>query len=409
MVSNLSPRRVASDMRNSRVSAQRPVSLADQLARIFRHPLPIILCTVLGALLGVGASLMQSPTYESTSTVIAYPLSVDPNAQATNQMTVNVDTEASVAGSKEVAKLAAQNIDSADSDLAAELKNSVKITPHSDTAILDFVASADSPEKAAQYANATAEAYLEVRKVSLEKAVDSNVNQIKENLKSTDDDDAQTKKVLGEKLAQAESTSTNPGRVISQAKAPENASNLDWWKYLMVGAVAGAIIGCAIAAWMDSRKRDIAHADRAEDIIGHDVFKIRSTHEIEDAKRMLLALNLLPSARTSTEEFGAAIYSPTPEVADELASVLSSATQQSHTMSFSSGATEGRSDATSAQQPVLVISEPEELAESFATAKSLGQCIVAITPHTPMSDLKEIVNLARSADINVEYAYIHNH
>lgn len=403
MVSNLSTRRATSDVRNSRVSVQRPVSLSDQLAKIFRHPLPIIICTILGALLGVGASLAQPNTYESTSTVIAYPLSVDPNAQATNQMTVNVDTEASVAGSKEVATLAAQNIDSADSNLASDLNNSVKITPHSDTAILDFVASADSPEKAAQYANATANAYLEVRKNSLEKAVESNVNRIKENLNSKENNDAQTKKVLGEKLAQAQSTSTNAGRVISEAKAPENSSNLDWWKYLLVGAVAGAIIGCAAAALMDSRKRNIAHDDRAVDIIGHDVFKIRSTHETEDAKRMLLALNLLPSTRTSDEEFGAAIYSATSGAADELASVLSSATQQSQFTNSSS-----LNSAEVAHQPVLVISEPGELAEAFAAAKSLGQCIVAITPQTAISDLKEIVDLARTADINIEYAYIQN-
>ncbi len=381
MASFTSSRRTAPGQRNSRSSAgAAPLSLGEQLGKIFRHPLIIVAGLVIGAVLGALASMFQTPSYQATSTVVVYPLTVDPNAQASNQIVVDIDTEASVAGSQEVARVAAANLDSSDSQLAPRLNSDVSITPHSGTAILDFVATADSAEEAANYANSVADAYLQVREESLQATVDETAENIRERISSTSRDDTATRQVLQERLGSVEVTSTTSGRVITEAKAPSDSENLDLWKYLLVGAVAGLLVGAVVAAVVDSRNRRLKYFDRAADIVEQPVHRIRSEKDVEDARRLLLALGTDAEAGKNL-----LVYSPTEGADRYFTDLLEQA-------------------GTASGQAVALGNS--EISTALAQSRHAGLCLVAVTPETSVTDLREFAQATQAAEIDVEYVYL---
>lgn len=397
MAPNIPVRRSAAD--------SRPASLSEQFKKIFRHPLILLVCILSGAMIGGLAAIIQEPTYKATSKVVVYPLTVDPNAQATNQMTVDIDTEASVAGSREVADSAAAKIDSTNQGLANKINNNVKVIPHSGSAILDFSASASTAEDAAKYANAAAEAYLEVRQASLKAHVDENVQSIENTLANTGEEKSGIRTALEEKLAQVQVTSTSAGRVITAAKAPAGSNNLDAWKFILVGAIAGALIGAVVAAVIDSKSRRVQHLDRASDLTDEHVHGIRPDQAVEDARRMLLSLGLTHTGLENAERTGAVVYSPTPGVANELSELLAHA----------NGADAIYTDtlqelpwaaARQNNKLVFVNAENSEISEALSSAQALGNCIFVMNSETSVEDIKEFVAVAGSAETETTYVYL---
>lgn len=412
MTSAAYTRRSVSGSRASRSTAQsqQHLSLAEQFKKIFRHPAILALCVLLGALLGGLASILQTPTYVSTAKVVVNPLVADPNAEATTQMKVEIDTEASVAGSYQVSEAAAQKIDPSDPDLANSINQNLEVIPHSGASILDFKASADSAEKAADYANESANAYLTVRQDALKKQVDSNVQGIQAQIDAIEGESA-AKTALQEKLGQVKSTSTAPGRVITEGNVPSAASGLDTWKMVLVGTVAGALIGAVIAAIVDSKSRKVKYFDRANDVAGQDVYPIRGSHEVEDTRRFVLSLGEASNTPGSTARLpNAVIYSPTPGAASKFTEIFASAQDDSNIHFTDSLRVKPGSGAIleAAQQTIIATPQDSEVSDVLRAAKSFGLCIVAVTAETSVHELREFAHAAESVRVNTEYVFLDN-
>ncbi len=273
------------------------VTLGSQVRRIFRHRLLILLSVVVFAVAGAVYGYMTNSKYTAKASLVVYPLVVDPaGTGSANSAKVDIATESRVASSREVAQNAAKAL-IANGDTLSEaqltsrlsrLMNSVKVTGTSQTAVLDIEVTRPNGTEAARYANAMANAYLQVRSESLKSSVDSALHQIDEQISALEGDNnrAGLLSQLQDRRAQIQLTSTTGGRVMSEAQVPSSSSALGPVKMGIVGAVAGLLIGAVLAYGRDRTMRHVGYADRLEDA-GIPVHELGSTSEANDAFMLL--------------------------------------------------------------------------------------------------------------------------
>lgn len=396
-----------------RVGAQnvRAASLSEQLKKMVRHPLVILSCVIIGALLGALVGATATPKYQATSTVLATPISSDPNALASNQMTLKIETEAGVAGSREVAEAAAKEIDPNDSDLVSKLRHNVEVAPHSGTEVMDITATADNPDDAARYANAIAEAYLQVRSDAAKQRVEDTAAEAQNQLNKLPNNapDA-ARSALEEKLAQVKLTNTEAGRVISVAQSPKNAGNLGVLKDALIGAIAGLLLGLLLAWLFDSRSRKLGYQDRAEEAVNEQVFTVRSASDVEDARRVLFALGAPAGRYEGSDLAGTVVYSPEAGVAEEFAQTLRGAMTQKNVLftdSMDSVLSEEHAISVVAQQPTVVVADQHDgISNVLAAANHLGSAIIVLTPSTMTAEATEFSHLAEN-NSNARIAYVY--
>lgn len=386
-------------------------SLSDQLKKLFRHPLIMLGSMLIFAAAAALASFTTPAKYSAETTVIAYALPQDPNAQATNQMSVDIKTEAAVASSYEVAEAAAQSIDPSNADLTKTIHKNIEVAAHSGTSILSITASAATAEEAATYANAVANSYLQVRQESLKDSIDANIARIREALNNSANNNEVTRTALEEKLAQAEITSINAGRVISAAQAPKNPDNLALWKYIAVGLALGAMVGAVITWIVDARLRKVSYRDRAEDALGQKVSLIRNSKRVEDTQLLLRALGT-PSGNLSESGYrGLVIYSPTKQLAARLARNLRETISEDINLHFTDTLELPQDSpagwlASENNNTVSVAPHDSSIADVLNAAEIQGSCVYVISPSTSLAATKEFAKVAESSSAVIEYVYL---
>ncbi|THV28632.1 Wzz/FepE/Etk N-terminal domain-containing protein [Glycomyces paridis] len=217
---------------------------------IVRRSWWLIVGTVAVALAaGVAYTAASERVYESTASVLVLPTAGDTavtGARTAGQ--VNLDTEAQLVKSTEVAEAAAEALGA---DSPADLVSRVSVTVPPNTAVLEIAFRADSPEAAKAGTVAFSEAYLAHRRggatASLESAIASGtagLDAITEDIAAAEDDLAamepdaggraslestldQLERQAGEAEAavaalESEKSAVSPGRVINQASTPES-------------------------------------------------------------------------------------------------------------------------------------------------------------------------------------------
>ena len=267
------------------------VTLGSQVRRIFRHRLLILLSVVVFAVAGAAYGYMTNSKYTSKASLVVYPLVVDPaGTGSANSTKVDIATESRVASSREVAQNAAKSLiaNLSEAQLTSRLMSSVKVTGTSQTAVLDIEVTRPNGTDAARYANAMANAYLQVRSESLKSSVDSAVHQIDEQISALEGDNGRVGLLsqLQERRVQIQLTSTTGGRVMSEAQIPVSSSALGPVKMAIVGAVAGLLIGAVLAYGRDRTMRHVGYADRLEDA-GIPVHELGSSSESNDPFMLL--------------------------------------------------------------------------------------------------------------------------
>ena len=263
------------------------VTLGSQVRRIFLHPLLILVSVVVFALAGAAYGYVTNGKYTAKAALVVYPMVVDPaGTGSANSAKVDIATESRVASSREVASQAAKTLISegdtlSEAQLTSRLIDSVKVTGTSQTSVLDIEVTRSNADDAARYANAMANAYLQVRSDALKSSVDSATKQLDEQIASMEGDANRNALVsqLQERRAQIQLTSLAGGRVMSQAQVPSSSKSLGPVKLGVVGAVAGLLIGLVVAYGRDRTMRHIGYADR--------LHELGSTSEANDAFMLL--------------------------------------------------------------------------------------------------------------------------
>ncbi len=256
-------------------------SVHDYVSLLRRRRLALLTCLTLAMIATAAYLLLAPPTYESSAKVRVFATSGDVDAEDARIIgEINLDTEAQLVKSEQVAQLAADELET---DVALpSLLRDVSVTVPANTTVLQITYAADTAEEARAGAQAFAEAYLVDRKDTaealvagqgpeVEAQIDAG-NQRAEDLREQLDDvtltdeeraDLQARLTsleqrlsdLDGRLSVINAVDVDPGRVINDAVLPSTPSSPDPVLAAPSGVMAGLILGVGVAFWRDNRDR----------------------------------------------------------------------------------------------------------------------------------------------------------
>lgn len=232
-------------------------------------------CTlvVVAAALGY-AKIIAQPVYEATA-LVSYtdpkraenPTSALPSTGITRE---NIQTLIGSAGRVPVVSEAADKL----GITAEQLRRDVQIRPHGDASIIDFVARANADQKAAEYANTYARAFVEDRREQARVGLDAQITATKKDLGSLprniapDDPRGVLANTLKTNLAEQEAARRdwlNSLQVSSEAQPPEKPIWPRTMLLIAVGLLVGMGLGCGLALVLARTDRRL-HGDEWDEL-----------------------------------------------------------------------------------------------------------------------------------------------
>ncbi|MFI0410180.1 Wzz/FepE/Etk N-terminal domain-containing protein [Actinomadura sp. 3N508] len=262
---------------------------------LIRRRWGIVLCCAAFVLAGVAAyTFTLAKTYTAEAQVLVAPTGFDDTAPeaAKSKLDVNLDTEAQVAKSLEVAKEAKRLLKYEDTENHLLSHVAVSVPPNS--GVLTIAFTDDSARGAANGANLFAQAYLNQRTASAQANLKAQMDVISKKIQELSEEN----KVLLDKiprytgaartyarsqqgiisrqiteltgrLGSLTTTTINPGRIISTAATPTRPSGPNVPLYLTGGLMVGLLAGLgagAVRDRLDTRLRSAADVERMLDM-----------------------------------------------------------------------------------------------------------------------------------------------
>ncbi|MFG2085661.1 MULTISPECIES: Wzz/FepE/Etk N-terminal domain-containing protein [unclassified Spirillospora] len=262
---------------------------------LIRRRWGIIVCCASLIFAGVAAyTFTVAKTYTAEAQVLVAPTGFDDSAPAASKSKtdVNLDTEAQVAKSLEVAKEAKRLLKYDDTENHLLSHVTVSVPPNS--GVLTIAYTDDNPRGAANGANLFAQAYLNQRTASAQANLTDQINIISKKI----EDLSNKNKILLDRIPQysganrtyarsqqqvisrqitaltgrvnsLSTTTINPGRIISNASTPTQPSGPNVPLFLTGGLMAGLLAGFGVAATrdrLDTRLRRAADVERMLDM-----------------------------------------------------------------------------------------------------------------------------------------------
>ncbi|MFE5484369.1 lipopolysaccharide biosynthesis protein [Streptomyces sp. NPDC056527] len=276
------------------VEDDEPELLRDQFRQLLRYRAIIGAGIGIGLLGGVWFGLSNADTYVATSQVVLRAPVNDPfNPSVSQDKTLNMGSERQTALSSSVAEQAAKKLGW--TGTLGKLQKDLQVTNPPQSQVLQFTYTADTPQAAADRANAVTQAYLDLRK---KQWTDLRATMLAGQQKQLDEvakkHDQKTKEVdrmsdgaardneyavktnllnrineLDARISQLKSLDMSAGTVIRTATAPGFSDGPGLTMSLGLGALVGVALGL-LAAWVrlvfDPAPRsagDVARAVRA--------------------------------------------------------------------------------------------------------------------------------------------------
>jgi uncharacterized protein involved in exopolysaccharide biosynthesis len=272
----------------------RPVSdVSHYLGMFRRHWWVALLATSVGLGAGAVVSSALPKVYESTTSVLVQAVDQDVNAQGgRTKGTINLDTEAQLVGSGAVAVKAQQLLRSPASPL--ELARNVSVEVPANTTVLVIRYSAGDPKAAQAGSHSFAEAYLRNREETARSGLDQQIKTLslkvrqltaslttintrlaaakpgsseRSNLESLRSNSQNQLNSLTGRLNELTTTTVGAGSIISDARLPDAPTSPNALLNMATGAMAGLLLGLALAfarERLDRRVRTAADVrDRA--------------------------------------------------------------------------------------------------------------------------------------------------
>ncbi|MFE9104037.1 AAA family ATPase [Actinomadura geliboluensis] len=262
---------------------------------LIRRRWGIVVCCAAFVLAGVAAyTFTLAKTYTAEAQVLVAPTGFDDAAPAASKSKtdVNLDTEAQVAKSLEVAKEAKRLLKYEDSENHLLSHVTVSVPPNS--GVLTIAYTDDNPRGAANGANLFAQAYLNQRTASAQAnlarqmdVINKKIEELSEKNKDLLDRiprysgatrtyarsqqqiiSRQITELTG-RLGSLSTTTINPGRIISNAATPSQPSGPNVPLFLTGGLMAGLLVGLGVGAVrdrLDTRLRSAADVERMLDM-----------------------------------------------------------------------------------------------------------------------------------------------
>lgn len=237
----------------------------------------IAVVTVLVTAVGVGVAYLAPTSYESSTTIVVYPISGDPaKTLEADDSNVDMATQLRIATSQAVVDVVAEKLADQSIRLSSdEISDNVTASTTDDSRVLDIAFLAGSPDVARVGADTFAEAYLEFRadlangnKLAAETTINGRIAVLQEQLAdvsvrlSTLNAASATAVVLAVEessirgeltaqqaaLADLSTLSVDPTRVIDEADVPSSPEGISLVQ-TVVGSLAGGLVLGVIAAY----------------------------------------------------------------------------------------------------------------------------------------------------------------
>jgi len=272
------------------LGADHPPLLRAVLGRQWRA---VVIAVVVGAALGLVVGLAEGRSYRSTATVLIAPLEGVPYSpeSVARQSQANTDalTDARLAATPAVARLVERSLGLPRNSLTWRSNLSVEVVPNSQVVKVGYRSS--SPQRARQRAHAFSTEYLRYRGIRSQASVagqlhslESRARQVQTRLTAanhslasqhTSEHRASLNQqvaiytdqlaALSVQIAQLAAASRNPGQVLTPAGSPV-ATGVPTAAWMLIGAIAGLLVGLALAVVRESRDdrlRDASEVERA--------------------------------------------------------------------------------------------------------------------------------------------------
>lgn len=372
-----------------------------------RRWLILVLAVLIGALAGGAFSMATPDRYASTASLVVSPVVSNPLTGATED--VNIRTEQEILGSREVARRAAESLGMADS--GATLRGDVEIAAPSGSQILQVTVRADTPEQAADSANAIAGSYLELRSEAAANNTDrylAGVDQQIEDLSSGPSTPANDG--LIERLQQQRSSvalsEPSPGRIIGAAAPPSEPSGPGLMVTLAGGTMAGLLLGFAFAVLRERLDPMVRSADRLALAVGQ--VSVITSRNGDEEHWMRLADKALQRSRidTTVEPVRVLLHSAPPAMAETVASKFLSAARwilsESGTgLSWNSDKAEVEKATPPCASCVAIVPSGPYLSTLVQAARQSDIAVVVATPHTALGDVADLVATLHECGLEV--------
>lgn len=295
---------IGADRRRTRAHAARetarhapPADLGAQWRRTLRRWPTILATWLVVAALAVLAGLLWPQSYQATASLTVTPAAVNPLTGESGEEEIEMHTEAATLSSQQVALRAAADLEDvpferADPKLAEELLEAADTEAPSQSQVLRVTVSDTDPQEAADRANALAAAYLEDRAGTVTAAAEAAVERLDDSIASLSKDDTQDSAVeqLREQRTAASLIAPTPGRIISDAVAPENPSSAGLLLFTAGGLVGGLVLGVLAGLLRERTDRSVHRPERLAEAGASSVVTLRSEDDEDGALELLRLL-----------------------------------------------------------------------------------------------------------------------
>lgn len=251
--------------------------------RARRIALLAVVLGVVGALVGAFVGLRLEGVHTATASVLVRPLDGNPYSPTGNGTAlVNLETEAQLVSSADVISAVQQKVDGVD---APTLQSGLTVTVPSNTQILTIAYASKQSDQSLRISQAFAESYLDYRARRATALVQSQVDQIDDQISrlqkqqnklgdQLDDADPNSGKAsvlraqiesttsqidqLKASLAELQATPIDPGQIITPAELPAPSAVPLWILAAVGGLLAGVVLGVLLGSITSTRRAGTA-------------------------------------------------------------------------------------------------------------------------------------------------------
>ena len=275
-------------------SPHRVLELADYIAIIRQHKWVVIVVTLVTVATAAAWSSTWEPRYRSDAEILVEPLQALPGQ--TGQSFVNLETEARIASSEQVAEIAAEKLGFRGP--AASLTGGLTVTPETESSVLTISYYALNPRQARDGAESFAEAYLVFRQRELlERALASQepirtaisdkeeaVADLQDGLETSGDPTGDRQQIANleseiDFLEQQLLTMTPPstfqvGTIIDPARLPGSPLSTGRFRTIALALIAGIGLGIGIVFLRERLDQSLRSREDLEGYLGAPVLAV---------------------------------------------------------------------------------------------------------------------------------------
>lgn len=270
--------------------------LSDYIRLVRRRWLALLVCVLLAAAVAAAYLVLAPRTYVASARVNVFATEADVLVEGSRVTgAVNLDTEAQLVRSEQVAAQAVEAGDFAGDATPTSLLSRVTVTVPPNSSVLAIEYADSTPEQAQQGAQAFAEAYLAQRGATAEAEVEERVQRVESDIASTgaqadrvrlqlqDPETTEGEKAvlrnnllgldrtltsLADLLASLNTLDVNPGVVITNATEPNVPRDPNPLLIIPSGLVVGLLAGLALAALRERRDPTLHDAEELNRVFG---------------------------------------------------------------------------------------------------------------------------------------------